>query len=166
MTEPVKRFGGLGLDWNQVKNCEIKQNKNGEKTYFIEFKTGVTAEYPMQKTGYIESRELTLWQSFDYDTQTHLTGANNVKIKGSKNDDHILIDYSTNTTVDVGGDNNDDEVHISPPTDQDSSTVTLDKKDKAIFYKGHTGPKVYQLDHSAETPRTYNNISNEIFEDL
>ena len=112
--EPVhsKTFGGVEFNWNQVKSAKVKTGENGQKMYFIEFKTGVTAEYPLQESGSMHSRELTMWQSMDYDTETILKGIEGATIKGSKKDDHIVAKEVKNSTIDVSGDNNDDHVDV------------------------------------------------------
>lgn len=112
--EPVnsKTFGGVSFNWNQVKSAKVKTGENGQKIYFIEFKTGVTAEYPMQEDGSMQSRELTMWQSMDYDTETVLKNLKGAKIKGSEKDDHIIAKEVTDSTIDVSGDNNDDHVDV------------------------------------------------------
>ncbi|MBQ8459179.1 hypothetical protein IJ541_03645 [bacterium] len=112
--EPImyKNFGGVDFNWNQVKSAKVK-NVNGQKMYYIEFKSGVTAEYPEQSgDASMRSRELTMWQSFDYDTETILNGVQNAKVKGSKKDDHIIGKEVQNCEIDVSGDNNDDHVDI------------------------------------------------------
>ena len=111
--EPVniKTFGGVNFNWNQVKAAKVR-TVNGQKMYFIEFKTGVTAEYPMQEQGSMRSRELTMWQSMDYDTETILNDMKGVTVKGSKKDDHIVAKGITNSTINVSQDNNDDHIDV------------------------------------------------------
>ena len=112
--EPVnnKTFGGVTFNWNEVRKSNVRTDENGQKIYFIEFKTGVTAEYPEQQAGEMSSRELTMWQSLDYDTETILNRIDGAKIKGSKKDDHIIAKETTNSEIDVSGDNNDDHVDV------------------------------------------------------
>lgn len=112
--EPVnyKTFGGVEFNWNEVKSAKVKTGQNGQKMYFIEFKTGVTAEYPMQEDGSMSSRELTMWQSMDYDTETIIQRMEGATIKGSEKDDHIVAKEVKDSTIDVSGDNNDDHVDV------------------------------------------------------
>lgn len=124
MAEPVnnRNFGGVNFNWNQVKSAKVTKHKDGKETYFIEFKTGVTAEYPLQNGGQMRSnsREYSLMNLLKdvvsgndvYDTETELYGLVDAKVKGSKKDDYIVADGVKNCTIDVGGDNNDDHVDI------------------------------------------------------
>jgi len=116
MTEPVnmKNFGGVDFNWNEVKSAKKVKGKDGKETYIVQFQTGVTAQYPLQKGqgASMGSRELTMWQSIDYDTETVLTDIDGAKIKGSKKDDHIIAKNIEDTVIDVAGDNNDDHVDI------------------------------------------------------
>ena len=157
--EPVdnRTFGGVDFNWNEVKSAKVRK-VNGQKIYFIEFKTGVTARYPLQENGgaSISSRELTMWQSMDYDTETFLKNMKHAVIKGSKKDDHIVAKGITNSTIDVSQDDNDDHVDvISERTyagnellhteESYDNTVILDdsdsatKKNKSIKYKAGGG---------------------------
>ena len=107
-----KNFGGANVNWNEVKSAKITKNKNGQKTYTIVFKTGVTAQYPVQKGGAsIQSRELTMWQSIDNDTKTVANGFKGLQLKGSEKDDYIIGRNLKNSTIDVANDKgNDDHV--------------------------------------------------------
>lgn len=124
MSEPVnnKNFGGVNFNWNQVKSAKVIRNKDGEETYFIEFKTGVTAEYPLQHGARMSSvpREFSFMNlmrdvasgDIDYDTKTELSFIKGATIKGSSKEDHIVGEYIKDCTIDVSGDNNDDHVDI------------------------------------------------------
>ena len=107
-----KDFGGANVNWNEVKSAKITKNKNGQKTYTIVFKTGVTAQYPVQKGGAsIQSRELTMWQSIDNDTETVANGFEGLQLKGSEKDDYIIGRNLKNSKIDVANDKgNDDHV--------------------------------------------------------
>ena len=114
--KPVNRvnIGGVTLDWNQVKSKKV-QTVNGQKVFIIEFKTGVKAIYPTQNSNdgaSIDSRELTMWQSLDYDNETFVKNLDNAVITGSIEDDHIIAENVYNTTIDVSDDNNDDQVDV------------------------------------------------------
>ena len=153
----IKTFGGVNFNWNQVKAAKVR-TVNGQKMYFIEFKTGVTAEYPMQEQGSMRSRELTMWQSMDYDTETILNDMKGVTVKGSKKDDHIVAKGITDSTIDVSQDKNDDHIDvISSDTyagnellhseESYANTVILDDSDsatktqKSITYETSGGKK-------------------------
>ena len=150
--EPImnKNFGGVDFNWNQVKSAKVK-TVNGQKMYFIEFKSGVTAEYP-QQTGdaSMQSRELTMWQSLDYDTETILNGIENAKVKGSKQDDHIVGTGVKNCEIDVSGDNNDDHVDIN------SKTTFIKHRDggESRSAKASSDNKII-LDENDSATRTY-----------
>ncbi len=148
MSDPIhnKKFGGVNFNWNQVKSAEVKQ-KDGKKIYIVEFKSGIKVEYPEQKYGKMQSRELTMWQSFDYDTETILENVDNVKVTGSQKDDHIIGETITNSTINVANDkNNDDKVDIRSEIRKykdgiiaedlsENNTLILDKSDTATLSK-------------------------------
>ena len=150
MTDPVNRknFGGVDINWNQVKSAKMEKGKDGKKTFFIEFKTGVKMEYPMQQgVPSAESKELTMWQSLDYDNETVIDGLKNAKITGSKNDDHIIGKGIKGCRIDVANDNNDDKVDIlgyrypdhtiCSFRESEDNTIVMDKKDKATQLHTH-----------------------------
>ena len=153
MTEPVniKNFGGVDFNWNQVKSAKVEKGKDGKKTFFIEFKTGVKMEYPMQQGDTSAgSKELTMWQSLDYDNETVIYGLKNAKITGSKNDDHIIGRGIKGCRIDVSNDNNDDKVDVNKGAEykypdhtlekhieSEDNTIVMDKKDKATQLQTH-----------------------------
>ena len=115
MGEPYmhKRLGGVNFNWNQVKAAKVRKNQDGERIYTIEFKSGVKVEYPEQNRGTIESRELTMWQSLDHDTETLLYDIKRAQVHGTKKDDLIKGEDIEDCTINVSGDNNDDHVEIT-----------------------------------------------------
>ena len=169
--EPVnlKTFGGVAFNWNQVKSAKVKTGQNGEKTYFIEFKTGVTAEYPMQKNGSMQSRELTMWQSMDYDTETILSKLKGVKIKGSKQDDHIVAKEVEDSTIDVSGDNNDDHIdvesvyrHYKYKDGTRSRDIKASKNNTLILGKDDTATKTTKIIQKTENGRGGLKVDEEV----
>lgn len=147
MTDPAvhnKNFGGVNFNWNEVKSAKVVKGKNGKETYFIEFKTGVKAEYPVQNGASMNSRELTMWQSLDYDNETVINGMQGATITGSQSDDHIVANGVKGCTINVANDNNDDHVDIvendeyfssygglHEATNSEGNKIILDKKDTA-----------------------------------
>ena len=115
MGEPYmhKRLGGVNFNWNQVKAAKVRKNQDGERIYTIEFKSGVKVEYPEQNNGAIQSRELTMWQSLDHDTETLLYDIKGAQVHGTKKDDLIKGENIEDCTINVSGDNNDDHVEIT-----------------------------------------------------
>ena len=115
MGEPYmkKILGGVEFNWNQVKAAKVRKNQDGERIYTIEFKSGVKVEYPEQNNGAIQSRELTMWQSLDHDTETLLDDIKGAQVYGTMKDDLIKGKNIGNCTINVSGDNNDDHVEIT-----------------------------------------------------
>lgn len=111
-----KTFGGVLFNWNEVKSANVKKVQ-GQKMYFIEFKSGVKVQYPKQRENEnnnpeMRSKELTMWQSLDYDTETFLNNVEHVKVSGTPKDDHIIGKSIIYSEINVSGDYNDDHVDI------------------------------------------------------
>lgn len=138
MAEPTvynKYFGGVEFNWNEVKSAKKVTDKYGRETFIVEFKTGIKAEYPEQNGSSMNSKELTMWQSFEYDNETIINGMHGAKITGSQKDDHIVAYSTHDCEIDVANDNNDDYVEvIGTDLDYEHDTrdtlVKLDKSDK------------------------------------
>lgn len=145
MAEPAinhKVFGGAHFNWNQVEHATETLNKDGKKTYCVIFKTGVKIEYPEQDDAYYDaaatSREYTMWQSLDYDTETFTKNFKNAKITGSLKDDYIESIDNEGCIIDVANDHNDDKVKVKIlqlKNSRENNEIILDSKDIIGHYR-------------------------------
>lgn len=111
-------FGGVIVDQNQIKNKRVEKNPVFGDTFIIEFKSGVTAQYPMQK-GNKTAPALNSNQSNKYKlsgkdaVETEGWNITGLTLEGSKGKvDDIKLHDCNDTLVNTFNDKENDQVYF------------------------------------------------------